>query len=108
MSFKRIKFIDPVESLSGKRNKNSKTCFFQGKQYGQRGWGVGERKTPVTTTETQHRQEFAEIAKKVAIRRKNDSETYEQDVALFMAQKKQPGGYQTFQKWLFHDEMSKL
>ena len=111
MSFKKIKFIDPVEALSGKRNKNGKTCFFQGQTYGQRAWGTGERNLvthPVTTTETLHRQEFSEIAKNVAKRLKMTSDTWEQDVMAFMEQRDQPGGYKTMKKWLWSVEKAKL
>lgn len=111
MSFKRIKFIDPVESLSGKRNKDSKTCFFQGALYGQRGWGTGERnyvKNPLTPDEKQHRTDFGTIAKNVSARMKQTSPTFEQDMAAFMAQRDTAGGYERFRPFLWHDEQSKL
>ena len=109
MSFKKIKFIDPVEALSGKRNKSSKTCFFQGALYGQRGWGTGERnytKSPLTREEEQQRETFGTIAKKVTARLKETSPTFDADSLAFL-QQKEKGGYQRMRQWLWADEMSK-
>lgn len=110
MSFKKIVFVEPVESLSGKRNKSSKTCFFQGRRYGQRAWGLGERDLvahPKTDTEKALNLANSAIFKAVAARRNDMSSTYTADLMAFNAQKSDPNGKQTFQQYLYWDERKK-
>lgn len=111
MSFKKIKFVEPVEKLSGKKNKSSKLCFFQGRIYGQRGWGTGERNLllrPYSAAEKERHDTFTAIAKKVTKRMSPLSATYMEDMAAFLAQRDMPGGVQMFRQWLWADEKAKL
>ncbi len=111
MSFKRIVFSEPVEKLSGKKNKSSKVCFFQGNVYGQRAWGTGARnlkERPYTDDEVTAKRNFTTIAKAVNKRMDTMSSTFGQDMGAFRAQRDQPGGIKRFRAWLWRQEKAKL
>ena len=111
MSFKKIVFSEPVEKLSGKKNKGANVCFFQGTVYGQRAWGTGKRNLkehPYTQSEKDTKTEFTQIAKAVSKRVDSMSSTFAADVKAFMAQRDQPGGIKRFRAWLWKQEKDKL
>lgn len=114
MSFKNIKFSEPVESLSGKKNKGDKLCFFQGRAWRtnkQRAWGTGERNMithPETDNERQQKQKFTTVAKTVAEKKQTTSPTYAQDIAAYASlSAAEKAKYPTFRSFLWHREWNK-
>lgn len=107
----KITWLEPYNTVRGKFSKKSSLINkLAGTLHEQIAHRQGTRNTithPVSNDELQARISFATIAPKVAARRKKSSPTYEQDSVAFLAQRDLPGGYQTFQKWLWADEKSK-
>lgn len=106
----KVTYVEPYATVQGKFSKasdlvNKLTPLRRqiAHRHGQR--NLTER--PYSTSEDAHHTKFSIISKKVAIRMKPSSPTYEADLVGFINQRDLPGGYKRFRPWLWHDELEK-
>ena len=100
----QVVYEDPIHHLSGKISKKYRTCYNYRKSSERKYTTVyDKRTTPVSASETAHRQKFANCVANTRTRMLDPSQL-PSDQAAFAAQKKYP----TLYGYIFSQEWAKL
>lgn len=99
----KVEYEDPIHHLSGKISKNHRTCYNY-RRWSQRKYTSvhGERTTPASTEELEHRYKF-KVVRQAALERSMNLMHLTYDQMDFIAEKKTKPNfkYTTYKGWLF-------
>ncbi len=100
----QVEYEDPIHHLSGKISKKHRTCYNY-RRWSQRKYTSvhGDRTTPASTEELEHRYKF-KVVRQAALERSMNLMHLTYDQMDFIAERKSLGAsfkYTTYKGWLF-------